>query len=127
MISSPICVRNPRTGAHHALPSCPRSFGFAAPSSGVGDDPYALITNQPVAHSPDCLIELAFNFDAVHADLHTVGTLGGVAANMADNADELRVIHYLDLAAWGFIEKLKYHQLLLNSVVSKCTEAGCTL
>ena len=46
---------------------------------------------------------------------------------MADNADELRVIHYLDLAAWGFIEKLKYHQLILNSVVSKCTEAGCTL
>jgi hypothetical protein len=42
----------------------------------IGDDPYALITNQPVAHSPDCLIELAFKFDAVQADLHTVGTLG---------------------------------------------------
>jgi hypothetical protein len=28
----------------------------------IGDDPYALITNQPVAHSPDCLIELAFKF-----------------------------------------------------------------
>jgi hypothetical protein len=52
----------------------------------IGDDLYALITNQPVTHSPDCLIELAFKFDAVHADLHTVGTLVGVAANMADNA-----------------------------------------
>jgi hypothetical protein len=52
----------------------------------IGNDPYALITNQPVVHSPDCLIELAFKFDAVHADLHTVGTLVGVAANMADNA-----------------------------------------
>jgi hypothetical protein len=89
----------------------------------IGDDLYALITNQPVTHSPDCLIELASKFDAVHADLHTVGTLVGVAADMADNADELRVIHYLDLAAWGFIEKLKYHRLILNSVVSKCTEA----
>jgi hypothetical protein len=52
----------------------------------IGDDLYAIITNQPVTHSPDCLIELAFKFDAVHADLHTVGTLVGVAANMADNA-----------------------------------------
>ena len=39
-----------------------------------------------MTHSPDCLIELAFKFDAVHADLHTVGTLVGVAANMAENA-----------------------------------------
>jgi hypothetical protein len=30
-----------------------------------------IISNQPVTHSPDCLIELAFKFDAVHADLHT--------------------------------------------------------
>jgi hypothetical protein len=41
---------------------------------------------------------------------------------MTDNADELRVIRYLNLAAWGFIEQLKYHRLILSNVVSKCNE-----
>jgi Single Cache domain 2 len=88
----------------------------------IGDDLYALITNRPGTHAPDCLIELAFKFDAVQANLHTIGTLVGLAASMTDNADELRVIHSLSLAAWGFLEQLKYHRLILNSIVSNCAE-----
>src|SRR6478752_4596621 len=41
----------------------------------IGDDIYGLVTNQPATHAPDCVIELAFKFDAVQADLHGVGTL----------------------------------------------------
>ena len=41
---------------------------------------------------------------------------------MTDNADELRVIRHLNLAAWGFAEQLKYHRLILSSIVGKCNE-----
>ena len=34
----------------------------------IGDDLYALITTRPEAHAPDCLMQLAFKFDAVQAD-----------------------------------------------------------
>src|SRR6476661_8974282 len=47
----------------------------------IGDDLYALITTRPEAHAPDCLMQLAFKFDAVQADLHRIRTLVGVAAN----------------------------------------------
>ncbi len=87
----------------------------------IADDLYTLITNRPATPAPDCLIELAFKFDAVQSDLHTVGTLVGLAANMADKTDELRVIHYLNLAAWGFLEQLKYHRIILSSIVGKCS------
>jgi hypothetical protein len=80
----------------------------------IGDDLYALITTQPEARAPDCLMQLAFKFDAVQADLHRIRTLVGVAASMTDNADELRVIRHLNLAAWGFVEQLKYHRLILS-------------
>ena len=88
----------------------------------IGDDLYALITTRPEAHAPDCLMQLAFKFDAVQADLHRIRTLVGVAASMTDNADELRVIRHLNLAAWGFAEQLKYHRLILSSIVGKCNE-----
>ena len=88
----------------------------------IGEDLYALITTRPEAHAPDCLMQLAFKFDAVQADLHRIRTLVGVAASMTDNADELRVIRYLNLAAWGFVEQLKYHRLILSSIVGKCNE-----
>ena len=90
----------------------------------VGDGLYALITNRPAAQAPDCLMQLAFKFDAVQADLHSVGTLVALAANMADNADELRVIQYLSLASWRFLEQVKYHRLILNSMMSNCAEDG---
>jgi hypothetical protein len=61
----------------------------------------------------DCLLQLAFKFDAVQADLHSVGTLVALAANMAGNADESRVIQYLNLASWRFLEHVKYHRLIL--------------
>jgi hypothetical protein len=38
----------------------------------IGDDLYALITNRPAAQAPDCLMQLAFKFDAVQADLPAV-------------------------------------------------------
>jgi hypothetical protein len=41
---------------------------------------------------------------------------------MTDNAEEMRVIRQLNLAAWGFIEQLKYHRLILSSIAGKCTE-----
>ena len=41
---------------------------------------------------------------------------------MTDNADEMRVIRQLNLAAWGFIEQLKYHRLILSSIAGKCNE-----
>ena len=88
----------------------------------IGDDLYALITTRPEAHAPDCLMQLAFKFDAVQADLHRIRTLVGVAASMTDNADELRVIRHLNLAAWGFAEQLKYHRLILSSIVGSCNE-----
>ena len=47
----------------------------------IGDDIYGLVTAQPGTHAPDCVIELAFKFDAVQADLHGVGTLVALAAN----------------------------------------------
>ena len=34
----------------------------------IGDDISGLVTNQPATHAPDCVIELAFKFDAVQAD-----------------------------------------------------------
>ena len=88
----------------------------------IGDDVYGLATAQPGTHAPDCVIELAFKFDAVQADLHGVGTLVALAANVTDHADELRVIQRLSLAARGFIEQLKYHRLILSSVMSNCAE-----
>ena len=68
----------------------------------IGDETYGLMTNQPATHAPDCLIELAFKFDAVQADLHSVGTLVALAVNMTDNADELRVTQQLSLASRRF-------------------------
>jgi len=88
----------------------------------IGDDLYALISTRPEAHAPDCLMQLAFKFDAVQADLHRISTLVGVAASMTDNADELRVVRQLNLAAWGFVEQLKYHRLILSSIVGNCSE-----
>ncbi len=88
----------------------------------IGDDIYGLVTNQPATHAPDCVIELAFKFDAVQADLHGVGTLVALAANVTDHTDELRVIQQLGLASRRFLEQLKYHRLILNSVMSNCAE-----
>jgi hypothetical protein len=88
----------------------------------IGDDIYGLVTNQPGAHAPDCVIELAFKFDAVQADLLGVGTLVALAANVTDHADEVRVIQRLSLAGRSFIEQLKYHRLILSSVMSNCAE-----
>jgi hypothetical protein len=65
---------------------------------------------------------LAFKFDAVQADLHGVGTLVALAANVTDHADELRVIQQLSLASRRFLEQLKYHRLILNSVLSNCAD-----
>ena len=87
----------------------------------LGDDLYS-ITTRPEARAPDCLMQLAFKFDAVEADLHRIRSLVGVAASMTDNADELRVIRYLNLAAWGFVEQLKYHRLILSNIVRKCND-----
>jgi len=88
----------------------------------VGDDLYALMTTRAEANTPDCLMQLAFKFDAVQADLRSIRTLVGIAASMTDNADEMRVIRQLNLAAWGFIEQLKYHRLILSSIAGKCSE-----
>jgi hypothetical protein len=88
----------------------------------IGDDIYGLVTNQPATHPPDCVIELAFKFDAVQADLHSVGTLVALAASVTDHADELRVIQQLSLASQRFLEQLKYHRLILSSVMSNCAE-----
>ena len=88
----------------------------------IGNDIYGLVTTQPGTHAPDCVIELAFKFDAVQADLHGVGTLVALAANVTDHADELRVIHQLNLASRRFLEQLKYHRLILSSVMSNCAE-----
>lgn len=88
----------------------------------VGDDLYALITTRAEASAPDCLMQLAFKFDAVQADLRRIRSLVGIAASMTDNADEMRVIRQLNLAAWGFIEQLKYHRLILSGIAGKCTE-----
>jgi hypothetical protein len=88
----------------------------------IGDDLYALISTRPEAHAPDCLMQLAFKFDAVQADLHRISTLVGVASSMTDNADELRVVRQLNLAAWGFVEQLKYHRLILSNIVGNCNE-----
>jgi hypothetical protein len=78
----------------------------------------------PAGHaaSPDCVIELAFKFDAVQADLNGVGTLVALAANVTDHADELRVIQQLSLASQRFLEQLKYHRLILSSVMSNCAD-----
>ena len=88
----------------------------------IGDDISGLVANQAATHAPDCVIELAFKFDAVQADLHGVGTLVALAANVTDHADELRVIQRLSLAGRSFIEQLKYHRLILSSVMSNCAE-----
>ena len=88
----------------------------------IGDDMSGLVTNQSATHAPDCVIELAFKFDAVQADLHGIGTLVVLAANVTDHADELRVIQQLSLASRRFLEQLKYHRLILNSVMSNCAE-----
>jgi hypothetical protein len=58
----------------------------------------------------------------VLADLHRIRTLVGIAASMTDNADEMRVVRQLNLAAWGFIEQLKYHRLILSGIAGKCNE-----
>jgi hypothetical protein len=88
----------------------------------IGDDISGLVTNQPATHAPDCVIELAFKFDAVQADLHGIGTLVALAASVTDHADELRVIQQLSLASQRFLEQVKYHRLILNSVMSSCAE-----
>jgi hypothetical protein len=88
----------------------------------VGDDLYGLVTTRAEANAPDCLIQLAFKFDAVQADLHRIRSLVGLAGSMTDNADEMRVIRQLNLAAWGFVEQLKYHRLILSGIAGKCTE-----
>jgi hypothetical protein len=85
----------------------------------IGDDISGLVT---ATHAPDCVIELAFKFDAVQADLHGIGTLVALAANVTDHADELRVIQQLSLASRRFLEQLKYHRLILSSVMSNCAE-----
>ena len=85
----------------------------------IGDDISGLVT---ATHAPDCVIELAIKFDAVQADLHGVGTLVALGANVTDQADELRVIQQLSLASRRFLEQLKYHRLILNSVMSNCAE-----
>ena len=68
------------------------------------------------------MIGLAFKFDAVQADLHSVGTLVALAASVTDHADELRVIQRLSLASQRFLEQLKYHRLILSSAMSNCAE-----
>jgi hypothetical protein len=88
----------------------------------IGDDISGLVANQSATHAPDCGIELAFKFDAVQADLHGIGTLVALAANVTDHADELRVIQQLSLASRRFLEQLKYHRLILSSVMSNCAE-----
>jgi hypothetical protein len=88
----------------------------------IGDDISALVANQAATHAPDCVIELAFKFDEVQADLHGIGTLVALAANVTDQADELRVIRQLSLASRRFLEQLKYHRLILNMVMSSCAE-----
>jgi hypothetical protein len=85
----------------------------------IGDDISGLVT---ATYAPDCVIELAFKFDAVQADLHGVGTLVALAANVTDHADELRVIQLLSLASRRFLEQLKYHRLILSSVMSNCAD-----
>jgi hypothetical protein len=85
----------------------------------IGDDISGLVT---ATHAPDCVIELAFKFDAVQADVHGVGTLVALATNVTDHADELRVIQQLSLASRRFLEQLKYHRLILSSVMSNCAE-----
>ena len=45
-----------------------------------------------------------------------------LAANVTDHADELRVIQQLSLASRRFLEQLKYHRLILNSVLSNCAD-----
>jgi hypothetical protein len=57
----------------------------------IGDDLYALIANRPAAHSPDCLIQLAFKFDTVQADLHGVGSLGHRVGCLSCPAAEVRI------------------------------------
>jgi hypothetical protein len=58
----------------------------------------------------------------VQADLHGIGTLVALAASVTDHADELRVIQQLSLASQRFLEQVKYHRLILNSVMSNCAE-----
>ena len=89
----------------------------------IGDDISGLVTNQPATHAPDCVIELAFKFDAVQADLHGIGTLVALAANVTDHADELRVIQQVEsFASRRFLEQLKYHRLILSSMMSNCAD-----
>jgi len=141
-----LSVFAPAWGSINALHGCVHYLGFASPACevvtanvlspadyenfygldlkmlSIGDDVYGLMTTQPAAHAPDCVVELAFKFDAVQADLHSLGTLVALAAIMADNADELRVIQQLSLASRRFLEQLKYHRLILNNVMSNCAE-----
>ncbi len=110
-------------GANVLTPADYQSFqDLDVKTLSVGDDLYALMTTRAETNTPDCLMELAFKFDAVQADIHRIRTLVGIAASMTDNADEMRVIRQLNLAAWGFIEQLKYHRLILSSIAGKCNE-----
>ncbi len=88
----------------------------------IGDDISGLVTNQLATHAPDCLIELSFKFDEVQADLHGLGTLVALAASATDHADELRAVQQLSLESQRFLQQLKYHRLILNSVMSNCAE-----
>jgi hypothetical protein len=65
-------------------------------------------------YAPHCLIELAFKFTEVENKLNGIGMLVGLAANMADRADELRVIVNLSIVARGFLAQLKYHQTVAD-------------
>jgi hypothetical protein len=47
-------------------------YGLDLKMLSIGDDVYGLVTTQPAAHAPDCVVELAFKFDAVQADLHSL-------------------------------------------------------
>ena len=98
-IASYLCLHLP--GDHNALHGCVYYLGFASlPAKSatanvlspadyenfhnldlkmltIGDDLYALVTNRPAAQAPDCLMQLAFKFDAVQADLRSLGYPGG--------------------------------------------------
>ena len=107
-----------QNGEHGRQASIGRNAGVAFAGAVLHFDRAA----QPATHAPDCVIELAFKFDAVQAELHGMGTLVALAANVTDHADELRVIQQLSLASQRFLEQLKYHRLILSSVMSSCAE-----
>lgn len=105
----------------------------------VADDLSAFIVHPPMpggttqagidaaVGTQDCMIRLAGNFDGIVAKLDSVGTLIGLAAKMVDNADLLLVTNLLSVEAPAFLERLKFHQQMLNSTLIKCSEDGATV